>query len=132
MTLAWHFEDEQSDFTAAVLRRLRGDRALVPSLWAFEVANGLEVALRRRRITKVELVQAVERTLSLPIDVQEIALNGVLGPVAELARQQTLTVYDASYLHLALRERLPLATLDGDLIASAKRVGLPELDLGSS
>jgi predicted nucleic acid-binding protein len=46
------------------------------------------------------------------------------GPVLDLARAQGLSVYDAAYLHLAMREGLPLATLDDDLRAAASRVGV--------
>jgi predicted nucleic acid-binding protein len=50
-----------------------------------------------------------------------------LGRILQLAREHRLTEYDAAYLDLAMREGLPLATLDNDLLAAARRVGLPEL-----
>jgi predicted nucleic acid-binding protein len=37
-----------------------------------------------------------------------------------LARKHELTVYDACYLELALREACPLAALDKDLIRAAR------------
>jgi predicted nucleic acid-binding protein len=39
--------------------------------------------------------------------------------VARLALEHGLTAYDATYLALALVERLPLATLDKNLAAAA-------------
>jgi predicted nucleic acid-binding protein len=36
-----------------------------------------------------------------------------------------LTVYDAAYLELALREALPLATLDAVLADAARAEGVP-------
>lgn len=40
-----------------------------------------------------------------------------------------LSAYDASFLELALREALPLATLDDDLLKAAKRVGVKRFSL---
>ena len=41
-----------------------------------------------------------------------------------LARQRNLTVYDAAYLELAIREALPLATLDRALENAAIAEGV--------
>ena len=43
----------------------------------------------------------------------------------ELARRHRLTFYDAVYLELAGRKRVPLATLDVDLIAAARAERIP-------
>ena len=42
-----------------------------------------------------------------------------------MAGQYGLTVYDAAYLELAIREGLPLATLDHDLRKAARASGVP-------
>jgi predicted nucleic acid-binding protein len=42
-----------------------------------------------------------------------------------------LTIYDAAYLELALREGLPLATLDEALVAAARAEGVPLVGLAS-
>jgi predicted nucleic acid-binding protein len=44
--------------------------------------------------------------------------------VLELARKHQLTFYDAAYLELAARERLPLATLDKQLAGAARLEGI--------
>jgi predicted nucleic acid-binding protein len=41
-----------------------------------------------------------------------------------LARRHRLTVYDAAYLELALREALPMATLDEALASAARAEGV--------
>ena len=51
MTLAWYFEDEKTAASIAVLNRVAEAGAIVPALWHFEVPNGLQVAVRRGRIT---------------------------------------------------------------------------------
>lgn len=127
VALSWHFEDEVSEYADRVLDKLADDSAFAPALWPLEVANGLTMALRRGRITEARLVRAIEFSRNLNLTLIDVTLGAAFGPVLDLARAQNLTVYDASYLHLAMREGLPIASLDDDLIAAAKRVGLPEL-----
>jgi len=48
-----------------------------------------------------------------------------LGDTLQLARRFKLSSNDASYLELAMREGLPLATLDGDLRSAMLQTGTP-------
>jgi len=48
----------------------------------------------------------------------------VFGKVSELADAHNLSVYDATYLELAMRERLPLATKDPPLQTAARKCGV--------
>jgi len=41
----------------------------------------------------------------------------------DIARNERLTTYDAAYLELAIRRRIPLLTLDQELAAAARRRG---------
>src|SRR6266545_904811 len=125
VSLAWHFEDEVSEYAEKVLDMLGSDTAIVPSLWPMEVANGLVNGERRRRLDEARLTRAVELCLQLPITVQEVPLDLALQAILNLAREQGLTAYDAAYLDLAMRQGLPLATQDDDLRAAAVRVGVP-------
>ena len=97
VTLAWYFEDETSEYSADVLRRLRIDSALVPSLWPIEVANGLLSAERRGRITPTEIAKAVAQTLELPIAVHDVSVSLALGSISDLSREHRLTAYDAAF-----------------------------------
>jgi predicted nucleic acid-binding protein len=65
----------------------------------------------------------------LPLVVHEFSLGRVLDNVAGFAREYDLTAYDAAYLDLAIREGLPIATQDDDLLAATRRAGLPDLDI---
>ena len=125
LALAWHFEDEVSEYADRVLERLREDRTVVPSIWPVEVANGLVVAERRGRLSAARVARAVELLQELPIFVYELGAQLALGPVLDLARSHGLSAYDASYLELAMREGLPLATQDDDLREAAARAGVP-------
>lgn len=112
----WAFPDEQGPRADAALARVRIEDAVVPSLWWFEVRNILVVNERRKRITEAGTNSFLRELARLRIRVdREPEENAVL----RLARAHLLSVYDASYLELALREAIPMATLDGKLAAAA-------------
>jgi predicted nucleic acid-binding protein len=127
VALAWCFEDEQTAAIMALLDRLTETGAVVPQLWPIEALNGLLTAERRGRIDS-----AVQRRLAgflqeLPITIDDETATRVWAATALLAAQHRLTAYDATYLELALRLRLPLATSDKPLIAAAQNAGVPLL-----
>lgn len=124
VALAWLFEDEASEYADIVLEHVAKGPAVVPSIWPLEVANGLAVGERRGRLTDAQVVRAAELTLELPISVRDMLPTTALGSVLELARSLGLSAYDASYLDLARREGLPLATSDERVRAAAERLGI--------
>jgi predicted nucleic acid-binding protein len=123
-TLAWCFEDETTAAAAAALERLRNREALVPPLWLLELANGLVVAERRRRITRAESTRFLGLVGELPIRIEQTSTLDIGSSIIELARDYELSAYDAAYLELALRLGQPLATLDQCLRSAADRAGV--------
>lgn len=116
--------DEQSNFAEAVLRAAGSEGGwLIPQIWHFEVANALISASRRNRMDEPSLRQALRELAELPTVVRPVDSTEVLDAVTELAHARALSVYDASYLHLALREGASLATLDDRLRAAARTAG---------
>jgi len=115
VTLAWVLPDEGNAYADGLLDRLVAEGAVVPPVWPLEVGNVLLVALRRRRIRQNELEPIIERLERLPIEIDIGATDHALAAVLVLAGQHGLTTYDASYLDLAQRRKLPLATLDKKL-----------------
>jgi len=124
VALAWFLAGEATRHTEAVLERLHGSEAAVPVVWPLEVANAFLMAERRQRITPSQTADAVGNLTALPIRVDDGALGEAWGTVLRLARDHGLTAYDASYLELAMRLGLPLATQDARLGAAAGRVGV--------
>jgi predicted nucleic acid-binding protein len=121
----WAFDDEDHPDASLALERLHSDAALVPSLWWFEVRNILIVNERRGRLAEADTAAFLRGLSRLGVTIDRSPEEaGVLA----LARKHRLTVYDASYLELAQRETLPLATLDKDLARAARleRVSLVE------
>jgi predicted nucleic acid-binding protein len=112
----WAFPDEQDPRAEAALARVRIEDAVVPTLWWFEVRNILIVNERRKRITEAGTNSFLRELARLRVRVdREPEENGVL----RLARTHLLSVHDASYLELAVREAIPVATLDVKLAAAA-------------
>ena len=125
VTGAWCFEDEKNPVAEKALDSLATGIALVPAMWPLEMANVLLMAERRRRITRAHAIRSMELLRSLPIEVDESTPSRAMGEILALAREQDLSVYDAAYLKLAVREGIPLATLDRALATAAKRCGVP-------
>lgn len=123
--LTWCFEDESTPETEALLERVRADGAAVPRLWRLEIVNALLVAERRGRLRPSRTATLVGLLSSLPVVVDDETDGRAFGDTAHLARTHGLTAYDASYLELALRRSLPLATLDRNLANAAERSGVP-------
>jgi predicted nucleic acid-binding protein len=121
-TLAWCFEDERSADADALLERLATSVALVPGLWHVELANALLAAERRRRLTAAEIEEFYRLLRRLTIETDDPRLPPA--PLLALARAHRLTVYDATYLDLALRRNLPLATRDAALGRAAGAAGV--------
>lgn len=116
---AWCFRDEASERSDALLDSLETGKATVPGLWHYETANMLIQAERRHRITEHECAAAIELLAELPIETDSEAERRAHGHLLVLARAHGLTPYDAAYLDLAIRRRLPLATRDRDLQRAA-------------
>ena len=121
VTLGWYLPDERNDYANRILRRLAEEAAIVSGIWHIEVANGLLVAERRGRISAPDIPRIHSLLSVLPIAPVGPALDSALGPVLVVARTYGLSAYDASYLELALREGHPLATLDRNLRAAARK-----------
>jgi predicted nucleic acid-binding protein len=125
---AWCFEDEHTDPTLVLLERLRaGERALVPALWSFEIANIVWAARRTGRVTADKARKCLDLLRVLPIEVEFEPPARVFDSVTNLAVRYDITVYDASYLELAIRDDLPLATLDRELARAAQEAGVTAL-----
>jgi predicted nucleic acid-binding protein len=124
--LAWFLDDPVPDLATKVRQSLRrGSRALVPSLWVLEMANGFATVERRGALAAPFLdrcLNDVEGLLSSVIDHSASAIS--VRQAFSVANAFRLTAYDATYLEMARTEHLPLATLDRALRDAAVRAGV--------
>ncbi len=124
ITMAWCFEDESTAFTEFVLDGLQDSSAKVPNLWPLEVANVLLIAERKKRLSFFQAVNFKSSLEALPIIIDPLTSSRAFETIFELAREYKLTSYDAAYLELAWREKLPLCTLDAALKKTAQTIGV--------
>lgn len=129
MTAVWCFPEERTPSVIAVRDRVSLASMVVPAHFHVEVANVLLVAERRKRLTPAQRTGALTLLAVLPVEVDPETWKHAFGATTELAVAHRLTLYDAAYLELAMRRRLPIATLDKDLANAARAVGLESLGL---
>lgn len=128
MSLAWCFEDERTPEALAVRERVVEAGAVVPPLWRYEVANALLMAQRRSRIDAERRTGLLRAFGELGVEEDHATEGDPWGATVRLADLHRLTVYDAAYLELAQRRRLPLASLDRALLGAARHAGVASVD----
>ena len=126
VSASWFLRDETNEEAKKILGMVKDHEIVVPPLWPIEMANVLVMAERKKRITAADAARVVELFMDLPIEVEAGGLQN-LRVLRLLAREYGLTAYDATYLELAQRRGLPLASLDLVLNQAAKKCGVPVL-----
>lgn len=126
--VSWCFEEVQTPYAVAVLQQVSGGAEVyVPNVWALEVTNALVKALRRQHITRDELLEYAEQLGMLRLTVDSETAERAFGQILALAERYQMTTYDASYLELAQRRGVPIATSDRNLLQAAGAVKVPIL-----
>ena len=125
VVMSWAFQDEANRYADAVLAQLSVTSAVVPSIWPLEVVNVLLVAERRKRLKQADSVRFITLLSQLPIFVEQEWPDNRMEELLAVGRTNNLSSYDASYLHLAMRMGLPIATLDQRLVLAAQQVEIP-------
>lgn len=121
VTMGWCFTDEHSGYSATVLSALNQAVGMVPVLWTAEVSNVLITAERKKRIVHSDVVEFLALLSSLPISFDSSQPR--IHDITNIARNFSLSGYDACYLELAMRLGAPLATNDKALQRAAKLSG---------
>ena len=127
VTMRWFFGDgkpQELAYAAKVLDALKVTNAIVPVTWGLEVANVIARAETKSLVTEARSGAFLALLEDVDIDVDAATFVQALSGTLQLARRYKLSAYDASYLELALRRGLPLATLDEDLQKAAKKAGV--------
>jgi predicted nucleic acid-binding protein len=120
ITVAWVYADEATASVMRVFDLLRQEGAWVPGLWRLEVANALQMGMRRGRLNAAFRNAALADLTYFPINVDGETDLQAWTATLELADHHRLTLYDAAYLELAVRRKLAIATLDHELHRAAR------------
>ncbi|HVB40739.1 MAG TPA: type II toxin-antitoxin system VapC family toxin [Terriglobales bacterium] len=121
--LARYFREPQAAGALERLDALDTSSAVVPGMWQLEILNGLLMGMRRGRLARAQVDGFVAELARLGVHVDRETPDSER--IVVLAQGHGLTAYDASYLELALRRALPLATLDKAMQQAARRAGVP-------
>ena len=124
IVMSWCFKDQANSFADTILEQLQEATAFVPSVWPLEVTNVLLAAERRKLIGKADSIHFLNLLAQLPIFVQHESPERIMNDILSHARDHNLSSYDASYLDLAIKKGLPLATLDKKLQKAAKSMNV--------
>lgn len=124
VAMSWCFRDELTAATQKLLKDLSVGVALVPALWHVEIANVIALAERKGRLTAADIDDFIAVLSSVQIGVDHEAHQRAFSDILPLCRKHHLTSYDATYLELAVRRKLPLASLDEPLRKAAKKLGV--------
>jgi predicted nucleic acid-binding protein len=129
VALSWLLNDSKvsdEQYAADLLDRLRNQEfeICVPALWHLEIANGVARAEQQNVIREHESEAFMNMLGALPVHTDGNTALEATGRTLNLARRYGLSAYDAAYLELALRENLPLATLNAAWRTAAERAGV--------
>src|SRR6266481_2884571 len=127
VTMRWFFGDgkpQELAYASKVLDAIKKTSAHVPATWGLEVANVIAKAEAKAMVTEARSGAFLEMLEGVGIKVDVTTFDHALSDTLQLARRYKLSAYDASYLELALRLGMPLATLDEDLQKAAKKAGV--------
>jgi predicted nucleic acid-binding protein len=122
VVVGWYFESQATGYTDHVLDMLASDTAHVPGLWVLEFSNVLRKAMQAGKADPERTSEIIELVSGLPFAVDYMPVG--VADNLELATKYGLSSYDAAYLELALRMRLPMAAKDGALRSAATRAGV--------
>ncbi len=123
ISMRWLLTSEKAidqAYAEDVLESMLGVSALVPNLWHLEAISVLLGAEKRKEINLAEIEGFISQLENLPIQVDPLTAQQCFSKTLALSREYNLSSYDASYLELALREGIPLASLDKKLLKAAK------------
>ena len=127
VTMRWFFgvgKPRELAYAGKVLDAMKKASAIVPVTWGLEVANVIAGAEAKGLVSEARSGAFIELLEGMDIETDAATYHHALSETLQLARRYKLSAYDASYLELALRLGISLATLDEDLQRAAKKAGI--------
>jgi len=127
MALAWLFPRQnpaEAALAEQALDELDTEDFVVPVIWYGELANAILRGERKGMVSLSQTAAFLAELDSAEIETDADSPRQRQSVVLALARAHRLTAYDATYLELALRKGVPLATFDTQLADAARTAGV--------
>lgn len=124
VALNWVMPDERDPKAENLLHAVAVDGAIVPALFRIEVGQGLLMGVRRKRVPASFPREAIALLDTLPLSFDADGAELAWTTCLHLAATYGLSLYDATYLELAVRLGSPLATFDKELARAAVQAGV--------
>ena len=98
---------------------------IAPEVLPFEIGNALTSLSHRGLLDKQRVLQAWEYSQLIPVDLRTVDFVHAL----EITTRFHIYAYDAYFLACALSLRLPLMTMDKKMLAVAKELAIPVIEV---
>ena len=132
VALSWLLEDAGTGqaYAVGVFDALKRPAAAahVPATWGLELTNVIAKSEARGILLENRTLAFLAALAAAPILCDPETYTRTWAETLQLARRYGLSAYDASYLELALRLKLPLATLDANLLKAAQKTGVKRFE----
>lgn len=92
ITLSWRFVDESRPAADAILYRVAASGAVATALWPLEVANALQMGVRRGRIKLAYFELSLRDFAKLPVEIEAATINRAWTDTVALARALDLSM----------------------------------------
>ena len=128
VAVAWVHPAQATQQTRLLLQAVYdGAPVEVPAIWPLEISNALLVLVRRKKLFEAERQAALAALQRVAVKIDHEMSSLAFTKLSAIASDYQLSVYDAAYLELAQRRKLPLACKDGPLREAATRADIKVL-----
>jgi predicted nucleic acid-binding protein len=124
IVLKWLLVDQATDDAMRAYRLAKRSAIVVPAIWHYEIQNAVLKLVRRKMLEQDDAAEIRMELQFLSKRFDEPPTDAVIEQTWIIANTHMMTFYDASYVELAWRLDLPLATDDQAEKNAAKALGI--------
>jgi predicted nucleic acid-binding protein len=125
IVIAWYFDNVATAEADAVLDRVADGGAIVPTHWRLDIGEAFQKTIQRNRTDAIYRGASIAELALMPITIDGDTDTYAWSATLHIAERFLVPLHEASYLELAHRRGLPVATLSADLEKAAKQLGVP-------
>lgn len=127
--LSWIVPTQATEAAVAFLAARDTQRFLAPYIMDWEIGNVLLTLLRRGALAPRDFGRARQEVITLSIEAQPPLAAETLDDLLVVSFESRLSLFDMSYLNLAVEEGAALVSRDRQLLEAAARRGVECINL---